>query len=161
MANSYLEFSEAIGDITEEEKKWIEGIPDRGDYEDNEKYEDEDAWMKAYAEALTAYGISGQEMLDEGNIDMFPNFTCVIDTAGDWWLSTHDYEWGYPHHAAMVVQGFIKKFRPDFVFKLTWCEYCDKPRIGEFGGGWLVVDKDRVVFGNVWQAADDEAKAQS
>lgn len=161
MADNYLEFSEEIGDITEEEKKWIEGIPDRGEYEDNDKYEDDEAWQKAYAKVLAEHGIDSQEIIDEGNLDMFPNFNWLIDAGGNWWISTTDYEWGYPHHVALVVQSFIKKFRPDFVFKLTWCEYCDKPRLGEFGGGWLVADKDGIQYGNAWQAADDAVKGLS
>jgi len=160
MANNYLSFSEEIADLTEEEKKWVEAIPDRGDFEDNDAYEDEAAWQKAYAEVLEKHGIDAYDCITEGNIDQFPHFTSVIQECG-WWISTRDDEWGYPGHVACCVQGFIKKFRPDYVFKLTWCEYCDKMRIGEFGGGWLLVDAERVEYGNVWQAVEDEAKAQS
>ena len=154
MSNNYLEFSEQIVDLTDEEKQWIESIPDRGDFEDNEAYEDEAAAYKAYAEALEKHGIDAYDCVTEDNIDVFPHFTSKINE-GDWWISTQGEEWGYPSHVACCVQGFIKKFRPDFVFRLTWCEYSDKPRIGEFGGGWLVVTQDRVVYGNTWQAAEE------
>ena len=160
MSDNYLSFSEMIEDLTDDEKKWIESIPDRGDFEDNDEYEDEDAAMKAYAKALNDHGICANEMLADGNIDVFPMCSLEIQEE-NLWISTQGEEHGYPSHVAAVVQGFIKKFRPDYTFKLTWCEYCNKLRIGEFGGGWLLVDKDRIVYGNTWAAVDEEAKAQS
>jgi hypothetical protein len=94
--------------------------------------------------------------IDENTLDMFPYFD--YSTEHDrFWVYTE--ESAYIEHVAIVVQAFIKKFRPKFVFKLTWCESCDKPRIGEFGGGWLVVSKDEVIYGNTHQQADEIAEA--
>jgi len=158
MADFYLEFSEAISGIPEEELAWIKAIPDRGDFEDSTLWDDED-WKPAYAEKLKEHGIDVQEFLDDESIDTFPHFCWEAEKGGNWWISTHGDESGAPAHVAWVVQAFIKKFRPDFVFTLTWCEYCSKPRIGTFGGGWVAVNKDEKLFGNTWQDADEKAKA--
>lgn len=168
MANNYLEFSEAISDLTLEEKEWIEGIPkmeifeDEIDYGDRE-FENQMAREKflhaAFVETLKAHDIDGDGILAEGAIDLFPNFNCQIDSQGDWWLSTHQYEYGDVAHVAYIVQAFIKKFRPDMVFTMTWAEYCSKPRLGEFGGGWSVVNKNEMLFGGVWSEAEEHAEA--
>ena len=160
MANNYLEFSELIDDLTEEEAEWVRNIPDRIDFEDNEKYKNEEEWQKAFSEALKQHGIDGDELIAEGLIYSFPQFAWETNNERKtWWVSTHNEEYGDPFHVAIAVQGFIRKFRPDYVFKLTWCEYCSKPRIGEFGGGWCVVNKDEYLFGNTWQDADEHAEA--
>lgn len=39
----------------------------------------------------------------------------------------------------LVVTEFLKKFRPNEYFALTWSCGCSKPRIGEFGGGAMFV----------------------
>jgi hypothetical protein len=155
MANHYTEFSEAIEDITEEELAWLNGIPDRGDFEDITLW-DEDDWQEAYAKVLLEHGIDTSEFV-EGDLDLFPHFSWEAEKGGNWWISTHGDEWGNVAHVACVVHAFIKKFRPDFVFTLTWCSYCSKPRIGEFGGGWVVVSKDKMEFGDAWSAADKTA----
>ena len=42
-------------------------------------------------------------------------------------------------NVGIVVQAFLKKFRPDAFFALTYAAWCDKLRVGEFAGGALFV----------------------
>ena len=51
------------------------------------------------------------------------------------------------------MQALIKKFMPTYVFTLTCAATCSKPRIGEFGGGWIVVSRDEIHYGNTWISA--------
>ena len=141
MANNYLSFSEKIIALDAKEKKWINGIP----LSTEEKYEDDEIALR---DALEKHGIDTKSIKD--TIEMFPSFDFTI-TEEDWWIYTE--ESGGIDHVACVVQAFIKKFRPRFVFTLTWCEYCDKPRIGEFGGGAMVVTKDKIRYWNTWTQA--------
>ena len=157
MADHYTGFSEMIKHITAEEQKWIEGIPQAESFEEDTQYENEDQWKKALVIALETHGIAVEDM----ELSVFPNFEHEIhdhhgSTHPSWWIYTE--EWAHIDHAGHVVQAFIRKFRPDYVFKLTWCEYCSKPRIGEFGGGWMVASKDEIVFGNTWEEADNAAE---
>lgn len=46
----------------------------------------------------------------------------------------------------------------DSVFTLTWSATCSKPRVGEFGGGWIVINHEGCEFGNAWDAAAKAAK---
>ena len=48
-------------------------------------------------------------------------------------------ESGNPLAVAQFVQAFLKRFRPEESFALTYAYFCDKPRLGEFGGGAIVV----------------------
>lgn len=46
----------------------------------------------------------------------------------------------------------------DTIFTVTWADYCSKPRIGEFGGGWMVIHAGGVEYGNTHDAADKAAE---
>lgn len=144
MADNYTEFSERISDLSSDERRWVEALP---------TFEKIDA--AELATALREYGIDAAAAQD---IEMFPDFGSVIDQDGAWWISAPDGH-GDLDHVAIAVQAFIRKFRPDFVFTLTWAATCSKPRIGEFGGGWLVVSKYEMQFGNTWGAAEECAEA--
>lgn len=154
MSNSYLLFSERIDDLTKEEKAWIDDLPSDCHYDDDEGPGTRDDWEQKFNAALIAYGLDTSGIAD--TLGTFPDFACKT-REGYWWLYAE--ESADIAHVACVVQAFIKKFRPDYVFKLTWCGYCDKPRIGEFGGGWLVVGADKAIWGNTWERADEITEA--
>lgn len=50
------------------------------------------------------------------------------------------------------VRAFLCKFRPTGSFMMTWAEICDKSRVAEFGGGWMVVTANETRYGNTWDA---------
>lgn len=159
MANNYLQFSEEIGGISQEEKEWIDSVPQGIEFSDNPDYEDDEEWITAFETALEEHSFSDAqiaELLGAGNIDEFPQFECKTKD-GCWWLYAEEY--ADIEHVACVIQAFIRRFRPEFIFKLTWAETCDKPRIEQFGGGWLVVSKDEQIFGNTHQQVDDVVAA--
>jgi hypothetical protein len=155
MASNYLEFSERIDNLSPAEKEWIDALPSAIEYEDNPDFHDEKEWEGALVDKLASIGIDvDNDVID--TLDMFPYFNYEIEQGG-WWIYAE--ESAYLDHIAYVVQAFIKKFRPDYIFKLCWAEYCDKPRVGEFGGGWLAISKDEVVYGNTYAAVDEAAEA--
>jgi len=156
MANNYPQFSEIIKDLTDEEIAWIGSIPQELNFSDDEKYVG-DSWVAPFREALNAHGIqvdADDKVFDD---DFFPRFEFEIDSERrQWWLfSQEDYE---EDHLVRVMQAFLAKFRPDGVFKVTTSATCSRPRVGEFGGAWLVLTKDHYLCGNTWLAADDAVK---
>lgn len=153
IANNYIQFSEMIEMCTPEERTWLEGIPDRGDFEDNPDIEED--WEKHFGAALIDYGLDIADVND--TLDYFPSFDFKLESDGGWWIYAE--ESGDVCHVGCVVQAFIKKFRPDFIFKLTWADYCSKLRLGEFSGGCLVVSKDEIVFRSAYSMADEIAEA--
>jgi hypothetical protein len=153
MADNYMQFSEQIDGMTAQEKAWVYSMPDGIEVSDDPQYKDTKEWTAAMNKLLEEHGIETKEIQD--TLDMFPHFGWECDKHWHLYLE----ESGFLEHVAVVVQAFIRKFRPEMVFKLTWCEYCNKMRVGEFGGGWLVVNKDEAVYGNTYQQADEIASA--
>lgn len=146
MADNYLEFSEIIENLSEEEKAWIRNIPAGRDYEEEEDF----------YEALEEYGIEpGPDLF----VEEFPYFSYTIeqrDGQSHWWIYSGSY--GNVDHVIVLVQAFIRKFRPDYIFSLTYSESCSKPRVGEFGGGWVVVTKDDVFGDNAYREAREKVQ---
>lgn len=58
----------------------------------------------------------------------------------------HADESGDVDDIAVVVQAFLKKFRINECFSLTWSCTCSKPRIGEFSGGGMFVTASEMKF---------------
>lgn len=125
MANNYLQFSGLLPLDSKEEIAWFEDIL-RCPEDINERR----AWAKRHKLTVTATD------------DNWPGFCYSIkvdkntDKTDVWFYSE---EHGNVEHLALVVQRFLKKFRPDGVWCIEWAEYCSKLRPGEFGGGAVLV----------------------
>jgi hypothetical protein len=59
------------------------------------------------------------------------------DGSHSWWVSSEEY--ANIDQVVDVVQEFLRKFRPDACFRLEYADTCSKPRVGEFGGGAVLV----------------------
>jgi len=51
---------------------------------------------------------------------------------------------GEPEHPAWLVHKFLKRFRPDQCWKLTWAETYSRRCVGEHGGGFFFVTADSI-----------------
>lgn len=140
MANNYSQFSESIDSLTQQEQEWVRKVLGL-DYHDS-------CDLKLLKEEMN--------IKDDIDLDTWPFFEWQIQSDGNLWLYSEE---GYDdNHLAMFVQAYIRKFRPDYIFKATGSCTCSKPRLGEFGGWWLVVSKDTIIGGNTWDAAVDCVK---
>jgi len=54
-------------------------------------------------------------------------------------------ECGDVEHAALFVQQYLRKWDPTGVVGFEYSVSCSKPRVGEFGGGAVVVTKNNYV----------------
>ena len=162
MADNFLQFSEVIPNLTEPEEAWLEEqlqtIRVFGD--------------KAYAAdavpaelADTEPDWSGPRFLnDQDDFDPdwdTPGFECDFDTdtdEGGWgrhvWLHADD--WGNTESVAYLVQQFLKAFRPDQCWSLTYAATCSKPRVGEFGGGAVFVTADEIKYQNSYEFVEEQ-----
>jgi hypothetical protein len=115
MANSYIHFSEAISDLTAEEKLWCENhfaeCAERAAKDEDFEFEDENV----------LFDYEFQE----------------INGSPSLWMYTE--ECGSPGSVAEFVQKFFEKWRPDASMTIGWAATCSKPRLGEFGGGLIHV----------------------
>jgi hypothetical protein len=142
MANNYSQFSEAIEEITPEEAAWINRV------------------LHLDIEDKTDLAQLKKELVLKGDhdLDMWPYFEWALEGKDGSSLWLYSEEGLIEDHLIWFMQAFIRKFRPDFIFSVTGSATCSKPRIGEFGGWWLVISKHDVQGGNTWDATHNAAK---
>ncbi len=122
MSNNYTRFSAAITNVTPEEGAW---------------------WIHFLVpfDELSKEEVEGRQKrfeLDEYDIESFPQFESVyIPNETQIWIYADDS--ADLEHVRMVVQEFLRRFRPDDAWGMEFAMTCSRPRIGEFGGGAFVV----------------------
>lgn len=148
MSNNYSQFSEAIKDLTEDEKKWIRSVVALD-------YEDEDDLANLLEMLPEADRFLGE---DSEYLDCWPGFEMVIREEDNLlWITSRNDDWFNMSHVLLFIQTFLRKFRPDYTFIMTWADWCDKPKLGAFGGGAarIMADgyeiKDAWSFRNEWE----------
>jgi hypothetical protein len=151
MADYQEQFSDQlIVKLTDEEREWVEKIltqlePDFADDEPDE-YVEQRAFLLEHVDPV---------VIDDAN-EPWPQFNWKIEEDGVWMYD--DGGCFRAEHVVEFVHAFIKKFRPELIFKMTWAGTCTKPQLGSFGGGWAVVDSNGAAFGDVWGEADKMVK---
>ena len=165
MANNYLEFSEVLTQLSEEEAAWLKnqleivfvfGDKEYAEGELPEGLAEKDAdWVgcRAYRD-MEDYepdlyeGVGFAHKLYEKDADDRTNWGRHLWVYAD--------ESGDVDRVVHLVQKFLKKFRPDQCWSLTYATTCSKPRVGEFGGGAVFVTAKETK----WQNASDFIKDQ-
>ena len=153
MADNYLQFSETLDNLTAEEETWLEeqleSILVFGDRE----YSEEDPantllpssdpdftgprFLRDNPDFESPWGVLGFEYAFQDEDDETPPARYL-------WLYADTY--GEPAHAAWLIQKFLKRFRPEQCWSLTYASTCSKPRVGEFSGGAVFVTANKTKF---------------
>lgn len=146
MADNFLQFSAEIPKFNEEERAWAEAH--LALFEGDGPQEEGDPGYDEFDELIGVYELE-----------------CDDDTLGfDWGWMGDGGLWiygelsGNPDHVAAFAQMFLKKFRPDDAFAMSWGTTCSKMRIDEFGGGAIFVTADKVEWMNAWTWCDNKWK---
>ncbi len=166
MADNYVEFSQVIPQLTEEEVDWLrqqlevvyvfgdreyaeDALPDDLNREDAE-------WIgcRAYRD------MAGYDP-DFGEHAGFEYAFSEDDQDKDWgrhlWFHTDEY--GSLDRVAHLVQKFLKRFRPNDCWSLTWATTCSKPRVGEFGGGAVFVMASDIKWNDAYEFVEQQQAA--
>ena len=62
---------------------------------------------------------------------------------------------------AYLIHRFLHHFkRPDIV-SFTWAATCSKPRVGEFGGGGVIISAKEVNFWDAWSWVEKTKEAMA
>ena len=181
MANSYVEFSEVLPRLNDEEECWLrqqlETVYVFGDqvYAEAELPPDcqpqQADWhgCRAYRDVPDcAADVKDMDLCGPGFEHRFLSDEPRDDGEGGllagWGRHLWVYadEWAYLDGLACLVQKFLKRFRPDQCWSLTYATTCSKPRAGEFGGGAIFVTADQIRGQSAYdfieqQAADFQA----
>lgn len=140
MADNFTLFSASVRDVTPAERDWLAGLlgseddprPALAELGVDTTDVDPDAWPGfewAFVDAAAGHG--------DGDVPVGPDAT-------DWRVFAQDS--GTPRHVAAVVQGLLRRYRPDQCWSMTWAETCSKLREGEFAGGGLFVTAAGVTY---------------
>jgi len=68
-----------------------------------------------------------------------PDFQYEFRDEGLWIYSEG---WGDPYRASQYVEAVMSELNVESYFLLNYSSRCDKPRVGEFGGGAMMVTRD-------------------
>ena len=63
-------------------------------------------------------------------------------------------------HVEVFVTALLRRFDPDGTVVLEVAETCDRPRPGQFGGGFMIITKDQTLGGNSAPICMDTLKAR-
>lgn len=167
MANNYLQYSEVLGGLTEEETNWFTEQTELGHVRFESTYD---------GNIVTGIKLVGpfEKEIPEGSMEDFiedlPRFiydhweavqqemdlTCVSfdgglhgieivpDGKGKYDIYFVCEESGDPWIVGFLVQMYLRKFHPDGYFTLSYAVTCSKMRVGEFGGGAMFVSADSI-----------------
>lgn len=144
MSDNFLQFSTELVALNKKERAWTKSHLDLFGAEAPQEGD------KGYGEFTEFIGI--YELEDE------------TETLGFDWKFEDDNLWMYaelngnPDHVAAFVQLFLKKFRPDAAFSMSFATTCSRPLIEEFGGGAVFVTAEKIEWVNAWDWCEEKWK---
>ena len=159
MADYFLQFSETVSGLAEPETAWladqlrcvavIDGVEYPADEIPDGVTTDQVAWLgPRFLRGVADYEDSPGE----------PAFCYEFgadedDDVGRYlWLYSEDH--ADLDQVALLVQKFLRTFRPADVWTFTYATTCSKPRCGAFGGGAGIVMADNIMWHDAELIAD-------
>ena len=113
--------------------------------------DEQEAAVADWARMLGQHGVSLRDV-EEDSYYSWPEFDFSFEPEGIWIYSE---ESSNLDHVAAFVRGFLLKFDPTRCFQLQWANICSKPRVGEFGGGAMLItatDTIRMTTGEILES---------
>lgn len=135
MANNYLQFSYTHSLKTQEECDWVAELTNGlATYSPDIK-----PWVKDLAKLVG----DKADWFDDDNPFGYIKF---LKEEKEIWLVSKDDDNSEPYAAGLVLSAFLKQFYPNEIAGFEWASWCSKPRVGEFGGGAVVVTSTEVLL---------------
>lgn len=145
MANNNTHFSEMLTDASREEADWARTLAKAlRDYEDEPSADPVGVEAKRILDAVGSncetVGCDVLEAVSDGKLSVW-----LHDDAGS----------SDPFIAGLIVQSVFRRFNhTDRRFVIQFADVCDRPRVGEFGGGVIAVTAEEVYVMTTAQLAD-------
>lgn len=138
MANNSTQFSEMLVLESEAEIEWVREFLQEYPYDEGVSEAEERKWCK----------VRGIEP-GIGDEECWPGFGYQIDADGkDLWIHSEDS--GNIENVVNFITRYLQKFHQDKCWSMSWADTCDRPRVGEFGGGAVFVTAKRVSWVNTY-----------
>ena len=151
MANNYTEFSEVVSNLSDQEWAWLKSQFEMIAVIDGREFPIEEVPAERSAQTLDWRGCCGLRGFVEYDPDFIgePEFQYefVEDDPDDGrylWIYSDDY--GNIDQVGHFIQQFLKRFRPNNCWSLTYACTCSKPRVGQFGGGAVIVTGSDIIW---------------
>jgi len=68
------------------------------------------------------------------------------DKPGEYQLWLYAEEYGDPEAVGLLMQTFLRRFRPDASWLMAYANTCSRPRPRAFGGGVMLVTPEKIEF---------------
>jgi hypothetical protein len=161
MANNYLQFSEVLTQLNSEEEKWLKDQFQLVAVHDGQETEIEDEGDKAVscAEWTGPRFLRDKDDYDQGCDRLGFQFQFNDDDGWGRYLWVYSDESGDPDNVSWLVRKFLKQFRVDQCWSLTWAEMCSKLRVGEFSGGGVFVTAEEIKWASAGAFIEQERAA--
>jgi hypothetical protein len=146
MANNYLQFSEAITNLSIAQRDWLQSqLESVYVFGDKEYVENE---VPQHLSTADATWCGCRVLRDLPDVDSDDDAGFQYEFMEDEELGRHLWVYadkgGDPDRVAHLVQKFLRQFRPHEWWSLTYATTCSKLRLGEFSGGARFVTADRI-----------------
>jgi hypothetical protein len=145
MPDYFTQFSEVFDHLTADEEAWLRqqlthiyvfGEKEYADGELPESLKPDEADWSGYR-LWRGAGASDPDYL---------SFDYEFDEDDRWgrhlWVYAMDF--GEPARVVELARKFLKRFRPDQCWELTFASACSNPGVGDFGGGAVFVTADEI-----------------
>ena len=149
MAQNYLQFSEVLVDLSEDEANWLKHqleivcVFDDKEYPEDNLPEGRDPAIAEWAGCRVYLDMEDYDPDDGEDVGFDYKFRSDDEKKGaSLWLFSE--EFGRVDRVAHLVQKFLRQFRPDRCWSLTWALTCSKLRLGEFSGGAMFVTASEI-----------------
>jgi hypothetical protein len=137
MADNYLQFSEAIVKLSIEERDWLQRQLETICVVGDREYAEDEIPDDALTGDVAWSGCRAFRDLPDVDSDDDDGFQFEFrenEELGPYlWIYAE--ESGSPDRVAHLVQKFLRQFRPQESWSLTYATTCSKLALGEFGGG--------------------------
>ncbi|HOX44560.1 MAG TPA: hypothetical protein PK668_13250 [Myxococcota bacterium] len=159
MADNFVQFSEALRNLTSEEVDWLKaelhGPPFPNDMTNRDQQE---AFAKRWFNDRGITDLDGSARFVD-LFDCWPGFEFAIQKTvnggTEAWLYAD--ESANLEYLAGIIRRFLVRFRPDACFGLSWAGTCSRMRVGEFGGGAVFVTAKGIEWKTTWDFIDEQS----
>jgi hypothetical protein len=152
MANNYLLFAEILEDVMLEETTWLRHqlepivVIDGAEYPEGDDSLSDLKTEPSYEGMRFLRNYDGLDNTDDREYRYddahYQGFEVEFEDDGDVLFFAEEH--GDPARLAHLVQQFLRRFRPNECWPLSYAKTCSKPHPSEFGGGAAFVTADEI-----------------
>jgi hypothetical protein len=152
MANNYTQFSE-VYEISAAQAEVVETLADAVSKLD--RADDDDPDRIAALRTLNSLGMTLDDLPESCTEFGELGFQFRISGSDPCELWVYADEYGDVDAVATILSAMLDSTGDDRILTGTWADWCSKPRVGEFSGGFWAASAERIDYGSAYSLAID------